>query len=203
MKGDIRTIDPVLNVVRRWVGSSEEWVRRFLAAAPKDRTIAAIVVMGSSIRERGHPRSDFDLLVLHRGKRPHLRAPAEVDIRFYSMDTLEDRAASGDEILCWALKYGFPLYDPDGKWEALQRTWHNKTPMPSADAALERGRRSLRIAEEMVHAGDESAGNDFVLAAATQFARTKLIRGGIFPASRPELPSQLREIIPLDPFANP
>src|SRR5947209_9810615 len=54
-----------LGVVRRWVGDSHCWLTAFLESVP--RSIVAAVVMGSAVRERGHRRSDFDLLMLVRG----------------------------------------------------------------------------------------------------------------------------------------
>lgn len=53
----------------------------------------------------------------------------------------------------------------------------------------------------MLEVEDESAADDLLLAALTQFVRERLIRSGIFPASRPELPDQLREIDKDDPLA--
>ena len=53
----------------------------------------------------------------------------------------------------------------------------------------------------MLQIGDESAADDLILAALTQFARKRLIENGVFPASRPELPDQLREIDQNDPVA--
>ena len=53
----------------------------------------------------------------------------------------------------------------------------------------------------MQEIGDESAADDLILASLTQLVRERLIRHGIFPASRPELPDQLRAIDCDDPLA--
>jgi hypothetical protein len=42
--------------------------------------------------------------------------------------------------------------------------------------------------------GDEDAAQEQRLVALTQEARAKLIRQGVYPASRPELPDQLRSL---------
>lgn len=190
-----------LDVVQRWVGDSRNWLDQFLKLATSDRAITAIVVLGSAVRKRGHRRSDFDLLVLYQGERPQLHAPTEVDIRMYNQERVEALVAKGHEILCWALKFGHPLYDPLGVWESLADSWRDRIPLPSANEALQRGERSLAVAKEMLEAGDQDGASDLVLAALTQFVRHQLILKQVFPASRPELPDQLRELSPCNPLA--
>ena len=188
-------------VIRRWAGDSERWLAAFLEAAPSNSSIIAIIVMGSAVRERGHRRSDFDLLLIYRGKRPVIKAPLEVDIRFLAIERIDDEIAKGHEILCWALKFGTALYDPQDYWDHLQQSWSKRIPLPSAIDARDRGQQALTRAAEMLQVGDESAADDLVLAALTQFARERLIKNDVFPASRPELPDQLRQIHEDDPLA--
>ncbi len=183
-----------ISVVRRWVGGSERWLTAFLEEAPSNSSIVSIVVMGSAVRARGHRRSDFDLLLIYRGKRPAIKAPMEVDIRFFAIERIDEKIAEGNEILCWALKFGTALYDPQRYWDHLHASWGDRIPLPSAMEAGDRGKQALARATEMLQIGDESATDDLILAALTQFARKRLIENRIFPASRPELPDQLREI---------
>jgi predicted nucleotidyltransferase len=190
-----------LSAVRRWVGGSKDWLEQFLLCARSNTSIAAIVAMGSAVRERGHRRSDFDLLVLHRGKRPAIEAPIEVDVRWYTVEKVESLLAAGNEIICWAIKFGVPLLDSSGIWAELHASWADRLPLPSASEASSRGQRSLQKAREMLDAGDDAAANDLLLAAATQFVRDQLIGRGIFPASRPELPRQLLAVSHSDPLA--
>ncbi|MGA2034667.1 MAG: hypothetical protein ABSG68_20660 [Thermoguttaceae bacterium] len=164
-------------------------------------SIASLVVLGSAVRERGHRRSDFDLLLIYRGKRPVIKAPMEVDIRFLAIERIDEKIAEGHEILCWALKFGTALYDPQRYWDHLQGSWSNRVPFPSAMEAEDRGQQALARAAEMLQIGDESAADDLLLAALTQFARKRLIENRVFPASRPELPEQLQRIDQDDPLA--
>jgi predicted nucleotidyltransferase len=189
------------SMIRRWIGGAKQWLPKFLDSAPSNQSIVAVVVLGSVLRERGHRRSDFDLLALYRGKRPTIRAPLEVDIRLLPIERLEDQIAQGHEIVCWALQFGTSLYDPELFWHRLEKSWAGRVPFPSASEARTRGEQSLARAMEMLQLGDESAASDLVLAALTQFARERLINGGVFPASRPELPSQLRELSRNDSLA--
>ena len=188
-------------VVRRWVGGARDWVTGFLGAASSDSSLIAIVAMGSSIRPRGHRRSDFDLLVIYQRTRPAIKPPLEVDVRFVSTERIEMDIATGNDILGWAIKFGMALHDPQGYWDRLQDAWRERLPLPSADEARRRADQSLARAVEMLKIGDDSAADDLLLAALTQFARERLISAGVFPASRPELPDQLRQIREDDPLA--
>lgn len=193
--------DNQLKVVRRWVGNSEDWVKRFLDEAHAVRSVVCVVAMGSAVRDRGHRRSDLDLLVLFRGKRPSLKPPLEVDIRLYPVETVEEHLAAGHEVLGWAMKFGTAIYDPEGAWELLQIKFGGRVQLPSATEATDRARKSLAQAREMLQIGDESAADDLILAGLTQLVRERLIQGHVFPSSRPELPSQLRAISPENPLA--
>jgi len=143
----------------------------------------------------------LDLLILFRGKRPSLHPPLEVDIRLHPIETADIQLASGQEVLGWAMKFGISVYDPEDAWEVLRGKFGDVIPLPSASDAALRAKQSLLRAREMLSIGDESAAEDLILAGATQLARERLIKSSSFPASRPELPNQLRAISPHDPLA--
>jgi predicted nucleotidyltransferase len=185
-----------VSMVRRWIGTSEAWVRNLVDKAPEDRTIVAVVIMGSAIRDRGHRRSDVDLLVLYDQKRPKLRPPIEVDIRYQAAKGVEQLAKSGHEIVTWALKFGIAIYDPNDVWASLKNLTLAELKLPSATEARARADRSLTVCAEMLSLGDENAASDLILAALTQLVRAELIQGAVFPASRPELPGQLKQLEP-------
>jgi len=190
-----------LDTIRRWAGHSESWVTSFLRDVRACPSIVAVVAIGSAVRNQGHPRSDLDLVVLYRGQRPALSPPAEVDIRLYAIPSVEEKLATGHEVLGWAIQFGIPLYDPEGVWERWSRKYRHRVALPSAAQAADRAERAFLRAREMLSVGDESAAEDFLLTAATQWARQRLIQHGVFPASRPELPDQLKAISPNDPLA--
>lgn len=181
-------------MIRRWIGGSKKWVSSFLDSVKSNGAIVAVVVLGSVIRERSHRRSDFDLLVIYRGKRPVIKAPLEVDIRFVAADQIEEQILQGQEIVCWGLQFGAALYDPEHLWQRLQKTWAGRVPFPSPEEAHSRAEAALSRGVELLQLGDESAADDLLLSALTQLARERLIKSGVFPASRPELPTQLREL---------
>lgn len=176
-------------------------MKTFLKNVRPARSIVCLVAMGSAVRDRGHRRSDLDLLIIYGGKRPVMTLPVEVDLRMYAVDKAETQIAQGHEVLGWAMKFGIALYDPQKFWKSLRAKWRRRVPLPSASEAAGRARKSLARAREMVQVGDESATDDLVLGAATQLVRERLIQNGIFPASRPELPGQLEAIFPRDPLS--
>ena len=180
--------------IRHWAGGSRQWMHTFLEDAPSRPEVLALVAMGSAVRDRGHGRSDFDILIVYRGIRPTIEAPMEVDLRFARYEELNDLVAKGNEIVCWAMKFGIGLYDPEDRWGQLGHSWRGRIPLPSAIEARKRAVEALKRTEEMLQLGDESAADDLVLASLTQFARERLLRNGVFPASRPELPDQLRAL---------
>lgn len=192
-----------LSPVNWWIGKSREWTESFLDRLESMPVVKCVVLLGSTIRQRIHQRSDFDLLIVYEGDhRPRFNAPIEVDIRRYSVQELYRKLEERDDILCWALKYGVVVFDPDHVWQRLVAKVGDNVPLPSLDDAESRGRRSLKRAVEMLESRDEDAADDLVLAALTQIARRRLIAAGVFPASRPELPSQLRELMPNNPVAD-
>jgi hypothetical protein len=67
-------------------------------------------------------------------------------------------------------------------------------PFPSLEVAQQRVERAWRLYRELSEMGDEDAAQEQRLVALTQEARAKLIKQQVYPASRPELPSQLRAI---------
>lgn len=189
--------------VKCWIGKSRKWAESFFSELNRLKNVKTVVLLGSTIRQRVHPRSDFDILLVYEGvEPPKVNAPIEVDLRMYSANELDKKLGERDEILCWALKYGIVAFDSDGLWASLAVKVGDQIPLPSRAEAESRGRKSLNRAIEMLDNHDEEAADDLVLAALTQIARGILIAWNVFPASRPELPSQLRSLFPHHPVAD-
>jgi len=181
--------------IRRWPSEdARHWVEAFVGDATDDPRIHAVVAYGSAVREV--PESgDVDLVYVYAGDEAELGTPPmDVDLRGFQAETLDARAAAGDEVLGWSLRFGVPLFERDGCWTRLQARWAGQLPLPSADAAEERAARALKVAEGLAACGDDDAAAELRLTALTQRARARLIRRGVFPLSRPELPRQLASI---------
>ena len=181
--------------IRRWPSDdARHWVEAFVADAAGNPRFRAIVAYGSAVRDV-RASGDLDLLYVFSGDGISAdAAPMDVDLRGYSSDVVDQRIASGDEVLGWSLRHGVPLFEREGYWTELQSHWTGRLPLPSADAAEERAARALKVAEGLAAGGDEDAAAELRLTALTQRARACLIRRGVFPLSRPELPQQLVRI---------
>jgi hypothetical protein len=179
----------------RWPGTeAREWTRAFLTNASGSADILAVVAYGSAVREV-ESSADLDLLFVFQGDPPQLDPPPpDVDLRGYARDDVEALLEAGHDVLGWALRFGIVLWQRKGWWDDLAMRWRDRLALPSRTAAEERAAKALRISRELEAAGDMDAAEEQRLVALTQRARAELIRAGVFPGSRPELPRQLRAI---------
>jgi hypothetical protein len=181
----------------RWPGAdAHQWARRFLARMCSDERVDAVVAIGSAIRGASHARSDVDFVLVYHGAQPpdFGGLSIEVDVRAYARDSIEQRLAAGHDVLGSAVRNGVPMCDRDGYWQALRSRWQQRLPLPSPLLASQRAERAERHARILLADGDEDAAQEQAVAMLTQRARVRLLEAGVFPASRPELSDQLREI---------
>jgi hypothetical protein len=185
-------IDASLAAVRRWPSEdARQWVEQFAHCAASDPRLFAVVAYGSAVRDVAES-SDVDLLYVYAGDQLVFDAPPiDVDLRAFQSETVDERVASCDEVLGWSLRFGVPLFERDGYWTKLQTGWAGRLPLPSPAAAEDRAARALNASAGLAAGGDEDAARELRLSASTQQARARLIRSGVFPLSRPELPQQL------------
>jgi predicted nucleotidyltransferase len=185
-----------LGAIRRWPSKkARDWARRYAALATSSGRVDAIVAIGSAVRGKVHEKSDLDLVVIFHGEAPPLTdAPIDVDVRQFVRDEVEQLLASGHDLLGWAVRYGVPVLDRGGYWASLVCRWRERLHLPSAAIAEERSRRAERTARELLASGDDEAALEMAVAALTHRARARLISAGVYPASRLELPEQLRDI---------
>lgn len=192
-------IDKPLNrqcdLVFRWPTlRSKLWVSEFLNSAEDDKNILSIIAVGSAVRP-SVPSVDVDLIVI--SLQPSLvnrNPPIEVDLRAYSSLDVNRKIEDRHDMLIWTVRFGIVLYQRDFFWDRIVNSWRNRLPLPSVELAFTRARASYRRLSKMKHLGDEDAMMEQSLALFTHLARIALLQKGIFPASRPELPGQLREI---------
>lgn len=183
------------NAVRRWpTDAARRWVAKAVDRAVDSPNVVAIVAVGSAIRPVA-TSEDVDLFVIYNEHRPSFgRHPIEVDIRYYEAETIDALIRRRHDYVLWTLQFGIPVFERDHFWSGLQAAWRNRLPLPSADEAEAREARALNLLDELVQIGDDDAVLEQRIAMLTHRARAKLLRRSVFPASRPELPMQLREI---------
>lgn len=192
------TTTPTLRVptaIQRWSSAAARtWVEGFVARAERELGVLAVVAVGSAIRDVPES-SDVDLVLIYEGRKlPTRPRPIDIDLRCYERSEVEGLLASGHDLLGWALKLGKLVFERDGFWTELLERWRGRIPFPSSDQARRRARVSLTHLHDLLATGDEEASAEQLVAVLTHLARAKLAEARIFPASRPELPDQLRGI---------
>lgn len=149
------------------------------------------MAIGSAVRE-GVASDDLDILVLctsaHALKE---RAPLEIDLRAFDIDSVDDQIESGHDILGWAVVFGRPMFDRNGVWRSIVQRWEDLVPLPDPDVARTRATATHRRMQEMREMGDDEAALELEVAFLSHQARAALAEAGVYPASRPELPGQL------------
>lgn len=107
---------------------------------------------------------------------------------------LHERVRSGDPLLVSALLLGRPLFDRERTWADLSSRWRDSLPLPDPAVADRRAAAAHKIMEILRKIGDEDAYRENRLTWLTHRARASLLRAGVHPRSRPELPAQLRDL---------
>jgi len=120
--------------------------------------------------------------------------PIEVDLHMFRCGDVEQKLREGDDLLGWAIRFGRAIFDRDQFWANLRSRWVHQLPFPSPEVAVARALRFERVARELISTGDLEAALKEVTVMRTHQARARLLRARVYPASRPELPMQLRKI---------
>ena len=179
----------------RWpTAASMQWTESFLDSARDGLSISAVIAIGSAVRPNGGA-ADLDLVVICREplnlNRSH---PMEVDLRVYRTDDVDRLIAEGHDVLGWAIKFGQVLFQRSGFWDMTLSRWKDELPWPSPDTPRVRAKKARRRFLNVLEIGDLDAALEQAISYVTHLAWAELLEAGIFPASRRELPSQLRAI---------
>jgi predicted nucleotidyltransferase len=185
----------IAEAVRRWPSDeAKEWAQSFILQACSHPSVLAVVAFGAAVRTNCFT-ADVDLLVIYERPKPRIEGrPIDVDIRWYERSQAERFIQEGQELLGWVVRFGELICERKDYWTKIRQEWLDRMPFPSAVVADGRVERAWRLYQELNEMGDEDAAQEQRLVALTQEARAKLIRQGVYPASRPELPDQLRGI---------
>ena len=195
MASDFLLKETNISAICRWPTlTAEEWVTNYIKTVIDDEDVFAVIGVGSAVRENVKYSNDIDILSIIKKEKEYFkrRSPIEVDHQTYKADELESKIINGHDYLGWAVKYGRVLHEKNNFWSDLVLRLSDRLPFPSVDVALERAKSAYRYAKSFVEIGDEDAAAEQLLTLLTHFARAILIKEGIYPASRPELPEQLK-----------
>lgn len=181
--------------IQRWpTTKSRTWTERFLESAWEDANVVAVVAVGSAVRPNVSS-VDLDLVVIAKDP-AHLgyKAPIEVDLRAYAADKVDALLAGGNDLLGWTVTYGKLLLQKNNYWDLTMRRWQGKVPLPSPAIASKRADAAFVRYCNMREIGDHEAAFEQAVSCLTHLARAELSKKGRYPASRPELPQELRSI---------
>ena len=178
----VTSVQPVLDAISR-AGLSET---------------ATVVVIGSAARDAMNGRSDIDILVLNDDKdcRIQLERPGQIHLQQESRSRFLKRLEAGDDYPGWTLRFGIPIRDPDGWWAERVADELEAPHWPDWRPKVDHAKKRMNMALELLEIGDVEASSEELMFAASHFARAILLKQGVFPLSRPELPAQLRNIEP-------
>ena len=177
----------------RWpTPRARAWTINLLDAAMADDNIVAIIAVGSAVRPTVLS-ADLDLILVCRQLSSSTpSAPIEVDLRAYAASEIDSLIANGNDMLGWAVKFGKTLFQRDGFWDAVLVKWKHRLPLPSAQASARRADAAFERLAKVFELGDKNAAQEQAVSYLTHLARAELLRRRVYPASRPELPKQLR-----------
>lgn len=184
---------PTDRCIRRWpTRQARDWVEDFLERSRNEPNTLAVVAVGSAVRE-GVASEDLDLIAVCTDVRAFReRAPLEVDLRTFQASDLDAKIGQGNDLLGWAIMFGQPVFDRGGTWRRLVRCWSGRVPLPNPVVAGARATRTRKRMMEMRRMGDDEAALELEVTYLTHCARGILAKAGVYAASRPELPDQLR-----------
>lgn len=185
-----------LEKVLRWPSRrAKEWVDSFISQCASNEAVLAVVAVGSAVR-RNVQSVDLDLVVIVRDPEAlgRQRPPLDVDVRTYVAEKVESMIRHGHDYLGWAVRFGQVVHEKERFWNRLTSTLRSELPLPSAAVARKRAFQAHKHMQHLVESGDEEAAKEQLISFLTHRARAQLIEAGIYPASRPELPSQLEQI---------
>jgi hypothetical protein len=185
----------LLTSERRWPSRfARTWVCTFGRDVCGSATAEALVLIGSIARPVRQV-ADVDLLYVYRGEPINFHDhPLDVDIRAYSKDEFLERLSIRHDVITWALRFGRMVCQRDRFWTALVDSFGGDLPMPRPEVAQERAQRAFAVYQRLLEIGDEKAALEQRISLLTNRAWERLLRAEIHPASRPELPQQLRTI---------
>ncbi|HTZ85109.1 MAG TPA: hypothetical protein VMB05_00445 [Solirubrobacteraceae bacterium] len=167
--------------------------QRVTTAGVLERSLAlgasAVALTGSTARGRRTATSDLDYHVI--GSRPDVSdLPAEVDIVATPAGRFRDRLVEGDDFAQWTLRFGCVLYDAGPMRDGVRLILEANL-WPDAQRKLDSLAGHRGELERLVRMGDEDAARDQLRAMLTTAARGLLLKAGVFPLARDELPTQL------------
>ena len=151
----------------------------------------SVILIGSVARSTQTSESDLDLLVV--GEKPPVvnRNPDRLHVQATTTKQFVDRLRSGDDFAAWCVRYGVPLATSSAWLQIASSSDANNC--PDWHKKIRHAARRLSLASALLETHDIVAAAEETLYAVSHTARAILLKVGVFPLSRPEVISQLKE----------
>jgi hypothetical protein len=167
--------------------------QRAITATVMSRAIdlgaSGFALTGSTARKRRTAISDLDYHVI--GRRPDVSdLPGDVDVVATSAGRFRSRLVEGDDFVQWTLRCGCILYDVGPMRDGV-RLIVERDLWPDAQRKLDSLDGHRTEVERLIQMGDQDAAREQLRAMLTTAARGLLLRAGVLPLARKELPAQL------------
>lgn len=152
----------------------------------------SIILIGSVARSTHTSQSDLDLLVI--GDRLPIieRHPDRLHVQALTTKQLADRLRDGDDFAAWCVRYGVPLVT-SSEWLKIVNS-PDAAIWPDWRKKIRHAARRLILSAALLETGDIAAAAEEMLYAVSHTARAILLKNAVFPLSRPEIITQLRDL---------
>ena len=151
-----------------------------------------LILIGSVARRVETLRSDLDLLVISELALTVPELPEKLHIQSISESDFLEKLKAGDDFVAWCVRYGIPVVNSN-VWTRIIESSSTNT-WPDWHHKVRHAARRLLLAWSLLETGDEDAASEELLYSASHLSRAILLKGNVFPLSRPEMIAQLEEI---------
>ncbi len=151
-----------------------------------------LILSGSTARSRRTAISDLDYHLIG----PQISArdlSSQLDLHALTPAELDAHILAGDDFVQWSLRFGLIVFD-EGHLRRAASLIATRKPWPDAERKRSQAAKSVDLARRMIASGDQDAALEQVRTALSLAARARLLRAGVFPGARDELPQQLADL---------
>jgi len=152
----------------------------------------SVILIGSAARNAATAESDLDLLVLSQDGLKIVPTPGPLHVQTMTVTKFRERLQNGDDFAAWCVRFGIPIVR-SALWDELLGS-PEASEWPDWRQKIEHAARRLLLASSLRESGDLDASAEELTYAVTHVARAILLMSKVFPLSRPEIITQLKEL---------
>jgi hypothetical protein len=159
----------------------------------RDANALALILTGSTARRRRTEVSDLDFHVIGNERLDHAVLPVDIEIYRDEKRRFGEKLEDGDDFAHWSVRFGRIVFDRGGVIREAAEEVAGRDLWPDPDRKMRQASEALRWAEEFADSGDYGPTLEYSRTALSLVARGLLLQDDVFPLSRDEIPTQLRD----------